>query len=49
VENEFGIVILSASYLLLLFKYIKDKAKREAGAVTCKLTFGPYFTLEALF
>lgn len=45
----FGIVILDASSLLLLFKYIKLIANKEAGAVTCKFTLGPYFTLDALF
>ena len=44
-----GIVIFDASYALLLFKYIKLIASNDAGAVTCKLTLGPYFTLDILF
>jgi hypothetical protein len=45
----FGIVIFEASSELLLFKYIKLIANKEAGAVTCKFTLGPYLTLDVLF
>lgn len=49
VENELGMVMRSASYWLLLFKYIKEMANKAAGAVTCKLTLLPYLILDVLF
>ena len=44
-----GIVMRSESYLLLLLRYIKEMASKAEGAVTCKLTLGPYLMLEVLF
>ena len=34
----FGIVIRAANSRSLLFKYIREMARRAAGAVMCKLT-----------
>jgi hypothetical protein len=42
-------VMRSESYLLLLFRYMREMAKRADGAVTCRFTLAPYFMLEVLF
>lgn len=44
----FGIVILPASSASFDLRYIKEIANKADGAVTCKLTYGPYFMLEHL-
>ena len=41
-----GIVILPASSASFDFRYIKEIASKADGAVTCKLTYGPYLMLE---
>lgn len=49
VEKELGMVMRSESYLLLLLRYIREMASRAEGAVTWRLTLGPYLMLEVLF
>lgn len=44
----FGIDILLQSSMLFDFRYIRDMARRAAGAVMWRFTFGPYFILEHL-
>lgn len=43
-----GMEILLASSLLFDFRYIRDRARRDAGAVMWRFTLGPYFMLEHL-
>jgi hypothetical protein len=43
-----GIVIRLANYASFDLRYIKEIANKAEGAVTCRLTVGPYFMLEHL-